>query len=129
MVQEKSSDSDKLLPTSIPPIEELTHRTGKIPKGYVCPSCGHLAVDEDELIGMTCPKCLQKWLVDQQVTQLVPIQDIAKERDSALVRTIKVSEEPMGKHPYDETTKIIDSEKKDKKKKKTSDSDDRIPGL
>jgi DNA-directed RNA polymerase subunit RPC12/RpoP len=125
MTQDKSSESDKLLPTSVPPIEEIAHRTGRIPKGYVCPSCGHLAVDEDELLGLTCPKCLQQWLVDQQVSQMVSIKEMATDRDSALMKTVKVGNEPMGKHPYDETTKIV----AEKEKKKKTESDDRIPGL
>jgi hypothetical protein len=85
----------------------LTKRTDKVPKGFVCPSCGHLAVDEDEILGMICPKCLQQWLIEQNVQQMVPIKDMKDERDSALVPTIKVPRIDLSKHPYDETTKIM----------------------
>lgn len=129
----KDSDSDRFRPTQTHPIVELTKRTDKIPKGFVCPTCGHLAIDEDEVLGMICPKCLQEWLVGQNVQQMVPINELKEERDSALVPTIKVAEKvTFDKHPYDETTKImtkVDDITVEQKIKKITDSDDRIPGL
>lgn len=130
-MSKKEGDSDRFHPTQTHPIAELTSRMNKVPNGFVCPSCGHLAVDEDELLGVTCPKCLQQWLIDQNVQQMVPISELQDERDSALVPTIKVEDVHMVKHPYDETTKILAkvAEITVEKKKKVTDSDDRIPGL
>jgi hypothetical protein len=135
----KDSDSDRFRPTQTHPIVELTKRTDKIPKGFVCPSCGHLAVEEDEILGMICPKCLQQWLADQNVQQMVSIGELHDDRESALVPTIKVDDiKKKETHPYDETTKIMPNEpsveditlgKVLQKKKKVTDSDDRIPGL
>jgi hypothetical protein len=122
------SDSDRFKPTQSHPVLELTKRTDKIPKGFVCPSCGHLAIEEDEIIGATCPKCLQQWLIDQKVQQMVTISELNDDRGSALVPTIKVPLIPMETHPYDETTKIMTKDDV-KKVKKVTDSDDRIPGL
>jgi hypothetical protein len=86
-------------------------------------------VDEDELLGLTCPKCLQKWLEDQNVNQMVPIKELKDERDSALVPTIKL---PMEKHPYDETTKIMPNPRISTitiKEENVEEFDDLIPDL
>jgi hypothetical protein len=126
-MSKKDGDSDRFHPTQTHPISDLTSRTNKVPTGFVCPSCGHLAVDEDEILGMICPKCLQQWLIEQNVQQMVAIRELKDDRDSALVPTMKI---PMEKHPYDETTKIIKvQEITVEKTKKVTDSDDRIPGL
>ena len=134
-MEKNDGDSDRFRPTQMHPIHELTKRTDKIPKGFLCPSCGHLAVDEDEILGATCPKCLQQWLIEQKVQQMVPISELQDERESALVHTIVVSEKlkiDFDTTPYDDTTKImpnIDDMVIQKKIKKVTDSDDRIPGL
>jgi Zn-finger nucleic acid-binding protein len=103
---------------------ELTSRSTKKPEGFVCPSCGHLAVHEDETIGLTCPKCLQQWLEEQNVNQMVPISELQEERDSALVPTIVDVKSTDMKKMCEETTKIIKYDKE-----LNTDSDDRIPGL
>ena len=126
-----SSDSEMFSPTQTHPVIELTSRANKKLEGYVCPTCGHLAVEEDEIIGLTCPKCLQKWLVEHEVQQLVPVSDYKEERDSALVPTIKITDKviDMNKHPYDETTKIMHMTEAEILKRKVRESDFNIPGL
>jgi hypothetical protein len=116
----QKSDSDRFIPTQMHPIIEIVKNSKNEIRGYVCPTCGHLATEECELLGMTCPKCLQKWLEKNDVQQMVAIKDLKEERDSALDPTIKV---PIDKHPYDETTVIIP------KKRKLTESDCNIPGL
>lgn len=133
-------DSDRFRPTPENPIVEITKRTNKIPQGFVCQKCGHLAVDECDIIGLTCPKCLQKYLEENNVPQMVPIQDIKTEIDSALVPTIK-SPKPSNEATTkimklnDETDndtirKVVDNSTITiKKEKGIMDSDFNIPGL
>lgn len=102
-------DSDVYRPTSYSPISYLTNRFNKDAMGLVCPKCGHLAKEEDELIGNCCPKCLQNWLIDQGIEQLIPIKELTDERDSALFPTIKVD-----KSFHEKTTVVFENKDKEK---------------
>lgn len=141
MTTKDDGDSDRFRPSTENPIVAITHRTNKIPQGFVCPECGHLAVDECDILGLSCPKCLQRILAEEnKVPQMVPIKDLKDETDSALVPTIKIDRpanevttrimnlnknktEELRKRMVDTNTKVI------KKEKGVMDSDFNIPGL
>jgi hypothetical protein len=103
----KAEDSDRYNPSEDHSLADITNRTGKHAKGYVCPKCGHLSVDEDELLGKICPKCLQEWLIDHNVQQMSLIDELKTEKDSALVPTIKENKIICN---GDDTTKIMPKE-------------------
>lgn len=103
-----SSDSGRFAPTEASPIVELSKITDKITKGFVCPACGHLSIEEDEIIGMTCPKCLQKWLINNDIQQMVSISDIDSHHGSALIPTIKCESSKSFK--IERKEKLIDEE-------------------
>lgn len=135
------SDSDRYNPTTADPLGDLTKRTQKA-SGYVCPQCGFLTPEEDELLGLTCPKCLQEFIKASGVPQLIPVQQHTEEHDSALVPSIKI---PKPQKPsYEQTTRIVSvtemsqkpktviqlcDEQIPKKTKGIMDSDFNIPGL
>lgn len=129
-MNESDTESDRFHPTQAHPIVDITNRTQKKPEGLVCPTCGHLAVDEDDLIGKTCPKCLQLWLEQKHVQQMVPIHELKEDRDSALVPTIKIPVENQD----EKTTRVLGVKihgdtTETNVKKKESDSYYNIPGL
>jgi hypothetical protein len=142
MTTKDDGDSDRFRPSTENPIVAITKRTDKIPQGYVCTICGHLALDECEIIGLICPRCLQKYLAENNVPQMVPIKDLKDETDSALVPTIKVDKPDneattkiMNLNPEEieelkNTRRMIDNSTVTiKKTKGIMDSDFNIPGL
>ncbi len=129
-MNDPENESDRFHPTQAHPIVDITNRTKKKPEGLVCPTCGHLAVEDDEIIGRTCPKCLQLWLEQKNVQQMVPINELKEDRDSALVPTIKIPIENQD----DKTTRVLGVKisgdtTETNIKKKESDSYFNIPGL
>lgn len=105
--------SNEYTPT---PSHTLPAFRGGIIRGYVCPACGHLTIDEDEILGLACPKCFQKW-AQEHITQMITVKEAVekdKEKDIALEPTKRYS--PGTQEFKHATTVIIKNKKKEAEK-------------
>lgn len=99
------------------PDQQLPAFRGGIPRGYVCPKCGHMELEVDDIFGLTCKICFSQWLKDNNFQQLVSVKDMVEQDKER-----KIALEPTQKHEIttiqfkEATTKIIKKEEIKNKK-------------